>query len=418
MASLLEELPLHARDHVCGGDDGNIKASRVKGSVRQLFQVDKQKQSDEEDFLLRPNETRFNAGLAKKLKSMDVASSSLGKLDIERVSMPTVDKVKFRKTFLSNPATAHPVVLTNSTVDFAWPAGEKHWSPDALESLLGSERRMEVAQTDSTVSLGDYIAYMKSRECAEEDNPVYVFETLVSGEHDNVIDKFNVPRPFSDLSPTAAGCHIPGDTADLLSEAGEDGLLFGIHRWLILGPARSGSNVHIDPLGTSAWNTLCYGRKLWVLFPPGTPDEAMQLPIAATTNNANITSIPSGDDEALPSNQSPPPPNFCAAGWFASVLPNLSTEVLESCCQFVQHPNETVFVPAGWAHAVLNLEATVCVTQNFASPSNYTEVARCLYSSTDPENMYMVDEWREGVSNVWPQLQHVVSFKLLAHLFN
>ncbi len=53
---------------------------------------------------------------------------------------------------------------------------------------------------------------------------------------------------------TAAGCHTPGDTADLLSVAGEDGLLFGIHRWLIMGPARSGSNVHVDPLGMY----LCY----------------------------------------------------------------------------------------------------------------------------------------------------------------
>lgn len=228
---------------------------------------------------------------------------------------------------------------------------------------------------------------------------MYIFETLVDGEHDDIISKFIVPPFFTDSS--IGGVHTPGDSADLLSAAGEDGLAFGVHRWFLLGPKGSGSNMHVDPLGTSAWNTLLLGRKMWVLFPPGTNEEHIKAPVFSPNRN-NEPSVRAKD--------------FCAAAWFAHVLPDIQTSVREGTwlssetpVQFVQQSGETVYVPAGWWHVVINLETTACVTQNIAEVSNYAAVAKEVFECCD--DGCEADEWRERVIDMleWSDIKSLAT---------
>lgn len=135
-----------------------------------------------------------------------------------------------------------------------------------------------------------------------------------------------------------------------------------------MGPERSGTTVHVDPLSTSAWNTLIHGQKRWVLFPPHVPKSVVKGRDLIRDDE---------DDEPI--------------HYFMYILPRIKRKAAAACfcngsqpegsdykdfaCyEFTQNPGETVFIPNGWWHAVLNLTHTVGITQNFCSTRNFDEV--------------------------------------------
>lgn len=102
-----------------------------------------------------------------------------------------------------------------------------------------------------------------------------------------------------------------------------------------MGPERSGTTVHIDPLATAAWNTLIVGKKRWVLFPPHVSKHIAKGKHFVRNGE---------DDEAI--------------HYFMHILPRIKAKAVEignrgmfkdfACYEFTQEAGETVFIPNGW----------------------------------------------------------------------
>ena len=194
------------------------------------------------------------------------------------------------------------------------------------------------------IKLKHFLDYAQAQR---DDSPLYIFCCA--------FDEHPVSRAIlGDFTPPA---YFTEDLFHLVGEAKRPP-----YRWFAIGPERSGSSLHIDPLATSAWNTLLVGVKRWVLFPPSAPKALVKGDYLKQRGEDNEAST-----------------------YFIRILPRIKEEErrrvreggeLLGMREVMQYPGETIFVPGGWWHAVLNLSDTIAVTQNYVSSVNFPAVWR------------------------------------------
>lgn len=107
-------------------------------------------------------------------------------------------------------------------------------------------------------------------------------------------------------------------------------------RHLIIGGARTGTNLHVDPKCTSAWNTLLVGRKKWILLLPGTDDEYLSF-LGENSAVSHFWQFP-GTREYLKQ-----PPSY----WWLEVFPKLKKQSKIAWIECIQEAGQTIYVPAG-----------------------------------------------------------------------
>ncbi|EHA8587360.1 putative F-box protein [Cocos nucifera] len=222
----------------------------------------------------------------------------------------------------------------------SWKKATLHRTKWTIDQLLlnHGDVAFRISQRSSkkiTMKFKDYVSYMKVQH---DEDPLYVFDDKFGEAAPALLEDYNVPHLFQE------------DFFDVLDHDQRPSF-----RWLIIGPERSGASWHVDPALTSAWNTLLSGQKRWALYPPGRVPAGVTVHVNEEDGDVNIESPTS-------------------LQWWLDIYPQLADH--DKPLECTQLPGETIFVPSGWWHCVLNLETTIAITQNFVNTSNFEFV--CL----------------------------------------
>jgi len=285
------------------------------------------------------------------------------KYDGQTVPIPRVKRSEITQEWFEKncQVPGRPVIVEGACSH--WPAMKKWAIPELKKRFrhtafkVGSDKKGRKLR----MKFKYFADYMEKQQ---DDSPLYLFETNI----DNAADMATLKQDFS--MPTDL---FPHDWLSLLNHESRPPF-----RWWCIGPKRSGTTVHIDPLGTSAWNAVTSGVKRWVLFEPKESKRVVK----------GKDLIKKGEDDE-------------AVMYFDFVLPRIKEAHPDlRVYEGLQKPGDIIFVPGNWWHGVLNLEDCVAVTQNYVGPDNFEEV----WKHSRKEREKVASLWFRNMKKFAPEL--------------
>jgi len=197
----------------------------------------------------------------------------------------------------------------------------------------------------------------------------YIFDQLDHPAGKEVEKDYSVPAPFVN--------------SDLFGFLNSFPPKYGSMRWFCIGRGGTGTHPHMDPYSTDAWNSIISGHKWWIIYPTSVTDEE-------DIECSDVCSVP----------------DPTSRHWYASVGINAARSEYtngERPYHVLQKPGETIYVPNGYVHSVLNMDDTVAVTANFGSFGNLDAVWQELVTESNSQH------WKRAYYQVFnkEQRRHV-----------
>jgi len=240
-----------------------------------------------------------------------------------------------------------PVIILDAMKD--WEA-IKRWTPSFFKARYGSVQvtvqRSYNQAAKRTMLMSEYMEYMEE---TVEDDPYYLRGYPIQKNFLEILDDYKVPEYFISWH-----LKLPPEIRPMWSR-------------LYIGPANSGSAMHLDPMMASSWNAVISGRKLWLFYPPEQEDY-----------------LYSGTVDAFH-------PDLSKYPLLAKADPLLC----------IQNPGEIVFTPSGWWHQVINEQMCISITEHYINESNLTQVRKYFRQVKLPD--YIMQHARKLIPELFDQ---------------